>query len=149
MLMLSCGSHAEASSNSVLLYFPVEEPGSERMLIAPVLTGVMQAMALAWEPDWGVLVSEDFRDDLSRKGSAGTFVGWMTYFSRQRGEVPPLPEPVRVEPVEDKGTLIILTPERLTATHPEHLALGHRVQRLLEERGLLRRVVERRPSPAS
>jgi len=139
-----CGDHAESTSNHVLLHFPVEEPGSERMITTPVVAGVMRAMAVAWEPDWGVIVSGDFRDALSEQGSAGTFVGWGTYFSRQRGEVPALPEPVRVEPVEGKGTLVILTPGRLSGRSPEHLALGRHVQQVLEERGLLRRVVERR-----
>lgn len=60
----------------MLLYFPVEEPGSERMLTTPVLVGVVRAMAVAWEPDWDVIVSDDFRDGFSEQGSAGTFVGW-------------------------------------------------------------------------
>ena len=60
------------------------------------------------------------------------------YFSRQRGTVPPLPAPVRIEPVEDKGALIILTPERFTASNPEHVALAARVQELLDRAGLLR-----------
>jgi immunity protein 52 of polymorphic toxin system len=145
MVLLFCGAHAEGSSNHLVLYFPEEEPGGERMLTPSVLSGVMRAMALAWEPDWGVIVSGDFRDSISERGSAGTFVGWVTYFSHQRGELPGLPEPVRVEPVDDKGSLLILTPDRLTSSNPEHLALGRRVQGLLEERGLLRRVVEPRP----
>jgi Immunity protein 52 len=107
----------------------------------PVLTGVMRAMVRAWEPDWAVATPRDFRDHLSQTGLPGTFVGWLTYLSHQGGEVPPLPESVRVEPVEDKGTLIILTSERLSANNPEHLALGRRVQELLDERNLLRPVI--------
>jgi hypothetical protein len=114
------------------------------LLSLPVLTELMRTMILAWEPDWAIAASDDFRDCLSQQGPVGTFVGWLTYFSRQRGEVPPLPEPVRVEPIEDKGTLVILGPERLSATNPEHVALGHRVQQVLEERGLLKRIIERR-----
>ncbi|ATB38236.1 hypothetical protein CYFUS_003669 [Cystobacter fuscus] len=144
-----CGSHDEGSSNHVLLYFPVEEPGRERMLTASVVAGVMRAMALAWEPNWGVIVSGDLRDALSEQGSAGTFMGWVTYFSRQRGEVPALPEPVCVEPVEQKGTLVLLSPERISGRNPEHLALGRRVQQLLDEQGLLRRVVERCITPTA
>jgi immunity protein 52 of polymorphic toxin system len=45
-----------------------------------------------------------------------------------------------VEEVEDKGSLIILTPELLRSDNPEHLALARRVQRSLEARGLLRRL---------
>ena len=66
----------------------------------------------------------------------------MTYFSRERGEVPTLPAPVRVEPVGDKGTLVTLTPERLTPSNPEHVALAWRTQRALEERGLFRLMVQ-------
>jgi Immunity protein 52 len=147
MVMFFCGAHAEGSSNHVVLYFPVEEPGRERMLTTPVLAGVMRAMAVAWEPDWGIIVSDDFRDGLSEQGAAGTFVGWVTYISRQRGEVPALPEPVRVEPVEEKGTLVILASEHLSGRNPEHLSLARRVQGVLDARGLLRRVIERRFVP--
>jgi hypothetical protein len=144
MVTFSCGSLAEVAPNIVLLYFPSEGPGLERLLTLPVLTGVMRAMALAWEPDWAVATSDDLREHLSREGAADTFVGWLTYISRQWGEVPALPEPVCIEPVEDKGTLIVLTPERLSAANPEHLALGHRVQQVSEERGLLRRILPAR-----
>ncbi|HEX5745586.1 MAG TPA: Imm52 family immunity protein [Archangium sp.] len=35
------------------------------------------------------------------------------------------------------------TPERLTASNPEHLALGQRVQEVLRAKGLLEPVVSR------
>ncbi|MCY1081692.1 immunity 52 family protein [Archangium lansingense] len=143
---LRCGSAAEFVPNSGLLYLPKEEPEMERVLTATVLAEVLRTMVLAWEPDWGVITSGDFRDSLSEQGLTGTFVGWLTYVSRNRGEVPPLPEPVRVQPVEDKGTLIILTPERLTASNSEHVSLGRRVQDVLRAKGLLEPVVSRRPT---
>ncbi|MFY0576075.1 Imm52 family immunity protein [Cystobacter fuscus] len=34
--------------------------------------------------------------------------------------MPPLPPPVRTEPVEDKGTVMVLAPELLSASNPEH-----------------------------
>lgn len=144
MVTLWCGTPAEVAPNNALLYFPSEGPGLDRLLTLPVLTGILRAMALAWDPDWAYVASDDFRDRMSEKGSAGTFVGWLTYYSRSWGEVPPLPEPVRVEPVEDKGSLVILAPERVSAANPEHVALGHRVQGVLESHGLLRRVIPRR-----
>jgi len=147
MLMLHCGSDAEVVPNSLRLYFPTEALGSERMLTASVVACVMRALAVAWEPDWALVTADELWEQLSRHGEADTFVGWMTYISRRWGTVPSLPEPVRVEPVEEKGSLIILTPERLTITNPEHVALGHRVQRVLEARGVLRRLLEQRPAP--
>ena len=38
----------------------------------------------------------------------------------------------------DRGTLILLTPERLTASNPEHVELGRRVRDLLARAGLFR-----------
>ena len=55
-----------------------------------------------------------------------------------RSTVPPLPVPVRIEPVEDKGALVILTPERFTVSNLEHVALAARVRELLDRAGLLR-----------
>ncbi len=111
----------------------------ERVLTASVMTEVLRAMALAWDPEWGVATSDAHREMAVKElPQPGTFVGWVMYFSRLRGTVPPLPAPVRIEPVEDKGTLVILTPERFTASNPEHVALAARVHELLDRAGLLR-----------
>ncbi|RKH10170.1 hypothetical protein D7V97_14540 [Corallococcus sp. CA053C] len=142
-LRILCGCYSEAVSNVCVLKLPT--PGvsvnAAPLFTAPVLTNVMRSMALAWEPDWAVATSSDHRDLMSEVGSAGTFAGWIMYLSRHRGTVPPLPAPVRIEPVEDRGTLIILTPERLTASNPEHVALGHRVGELLSRAGLMQPVI--------
>nr|WP_239470316.1 immunity 52 family protein [Archangium violaceum] len=95
-------------------------------------------MAVAFEPEWGVATSQEHRGLVAPKSArAGTFVGWLTYFSHRRGPLPPLPSPVQVEPVEDKGTLVILTPERLTASSPPHVALALDVSERLVQAGLL------------
>jgi hypothetical protein len=118
----------------------------ERVLTTSVMAEVLRAMALAWDPEWGVVTSHQYDDLVSDKVMpAGTSVGWVMYFSRLRGTVPPLPAPMRMEPVEDKGTLIILTPERFTASNPEHVVLAARVHELLDRAGLLRPL---RPWPA-
>ncbi len=109
----------------------------ERVVTAPMMAEVLRTMALAWEPEWGVATSHEHRQMVSTRGKAGTFVGWVMYFSRQRGTVPPLPAPVRVEPVQDKGTLVVLTPERFSASNAEHVALAARVHEQLNEAGLL------------
>nr|WP_225937173.1 immunity 52 family protein [Myxococcus sp. RHSTA-1-4] len=97
-------------------------------------------MALAWDPDWVVATSDSYRRLMREPSKSGAFVGWVTYLSRRRGAVPPLPAPVRIEPVEDKGTLIVLTPERLTARNPEHVEQGRRVCELLARAGLMQPV---------
>lgn len=135
----ACGS-ADASLPSNCVLTPYRRgPIAERVLTAPVLTEVLRAMALAWEPQWGVVTSHQYDDLISEQVvPAGTSVGWVMYFSRLRGTVPPLPAPVRIEPVEDKGTLVILTPKRFTASNSEHVTLAARVHELLNRAGLLR-----------
>jgi hypothetical protein len=44
---------------------------------------------------------------------------------------------VRVEPLEDKGMLVLLTPERLDSSNPDHLQLARDVAALLSPLGLL------------
>jgi hypothetical protein len=141
MVMLRCGSKGEVAPNRLFLFLPEEALGHERMLSAPVMAGAMRAIAVAWEPEWAVATANGLWDELSGKSRLGCFLGWMTYFSRERGEVSALPAPVRVEPVGDKGTLVTLTPERLTPSNPEHIALAWRIQKVLEERGLFRLMV--------
>ncbi len=135
----SCGHSSLRLPSTCVLQPYTEGPIADRVLTAPVMAEALRAMALAWDPEWGVATSEAHRQ-MAVKGFpyAGTFVGWVMYFSRLRGTVPPLPAPVRIEPVEDKGTLVILTPERFTASSPAHVALAARVHELLERAGLLR-----------
>ena len=119
---------------------PWEGELAERMLTVEALTRILRAMVRVWEPDYGVAISSEFLAsyrDSSGQLPMGVEPGWLTYLSRRRGAIPPLPEPVRVEPVEDKGALIILTPERVTASNPAHVALAKQVQRILGEAGML------------
>jgi hypothetical protein len=137
MVMLSCGFACDSPPNSCLLYLPSEEPDLGRVLTVSVMTEVMRALVLAWEPDWGGVISYGYQQ-LRDEPIGPPYTGWLMYFSRCRGEVPPLPAPVRVEPVEDKGTLIILTPERFTVDNPAHVALADEVRALLGRAGLLK-----------
>ncbi|ADO72036.1 immunity 52 family protein [Stigmatella aurantiaca] len=135
---VTCGS-ADPWLRTHCVLRPCDEGRTgERVLTAPVMTEVLRAMALAWQPEWAVATSEVHRDSVTEKAKPGTFVGWVMYFSRLRGTVPPLPAPVHIEPVENIGTLVTLTPERFTASNPEHVALAARVHELLDRAGLLR-----------
>lgn len=137
-LSMRCGSYAEGASNLCFLTLPSQGSSAERIFTPPVLSGAVRSMALAWDPDWAVAMSRTHRDLDDQGGRDNAWLGWVTYFARQRGTVPPLPAPVRIEPVDDKGTLIILTPERFTVANPEHVALSRRVRELLARAGLLK-----------
>jgi Immunity protein 52 len=134
----TCGSYSKWVQNTCLFTLPRQGPSSHQVLTAPVLSRLLRTMASAWEPDWGVAMSDPLRDLLKpRCAKGGPYVGWVTYLARHRGTVPPLPAPVRVEPVEDKGTLIVLTSERFTVSNPTHVALAEQVRELLDREGLL------------
>ncbi|MBN8229994.1 immunity 52 family protein [Corallococcus macrosporus] len=136
-LRIRCGGYAEAHSNSCFLSLPNQGPNAERIFTASVLAEVVRSMALAWEPEWVAAMSRMHRELDDKDGNADILLGWVTYLSRHRGTVPPLPAPVRIEPVGDQGTLIILTPERFTVSNPEHIALARRVRELLARAGLM------------
>jgi hypothetical protein len=132
-----CGGYAEEVGNMCVFDLPNGDGlNSQRVRTTPVLTALVRAMAMAWDPDDAVAMSHKYRD-LIPAPLPDALVGWVTYLSRRRGTVPPLPAPVRIERVEDKGTLIVLTPERFTASNPEHVALAERVRELLDRAGLL------------
>ncbi|WNG28780.1 hypothetical protein F0U62_35855 [Cystobacter fuscus] len=140
-LNFSCGAYSEAVSNVCVCTLPTRGPNSERVLSVPVLTGLLRSMVLAWEPDFALATSSMLHDKVAPKNSAETFMGWLMYFPRSRGTVPPLPAPVRIEPMEDKGMLVILTPDLLTVSNPEHVELAQRVHGLLDRAGLLKPII--------
>lgn len=135
----ACGTSSRFLSNTCVLNppTPARSPHGERIVNASTMTQVLRAMALAWEPDWGVVMSQAFLDRIFPDKLPPVLVGWVTYLSRRRGPVPPLPAPVRVEPVEELGTLITLTPERFTAENSSHVELAAHVRSLLDQAGLL------------
>jgi hypothetical protein len=136
-LRLICGGWAENVPNSCVLNLPSAGASMERLIQEPMLEKIMRAMILAWEPDWGVINSSS-HVLLTKSSSPGPRTGWMMYLSHRWGALPALPAPVRIERVEDKGTLLILTPERFTASNPDHVALASLVRETLSQAGLLK-----------
>ncbi|HSP78248.1 MAG TPA: Imm52 family immunity protein [Myxococcaceae bacterium] len=138
-IQIHCGDYSPwGSGNVCLLYPPRSGAVKERLLRVPVLTGILTSMATAWDPDFAVATSPEMVDVVEKR-EREVRVGWLTYLSHRLGEVPALPEPVRVEPVGTLGTLLILSPERMTASDPEHVALTARVRELLDRAGLIER----------
>lgn len=140
---VTCGGYTDVVCNSCVFNLPSRGPNAERVLTAQVLGALVRSLAIAWEPDCAVATSAAHRDMVTATPKPGTFVAWIMYLSARYGRVPLLPAPVRIEPVEDKGTLVVLTPERFTVSNPEHVALAERVRELLDRAGLLKPVQPR------
>ena len=136
---VTCGSYALRVNNACAFTLPNRGPQADQVLTASVLSRLLRASAVAWEPDWGVAASHTHGkliDPRSVKGAPR--VGWVMYLANHWGTVPQLPAPVRTEPVEGRGTLIILTPERFTAANAEHVELAEQVREALDQAGLMR-----------
>jgi|SRR5690242_4128668 len=135
-LHLNCGAYSWGGGNGCLLELATKGALRERLLHAPVLAEVLTSMATAWDPDFAVATSSEMvRLVERRKGEVR--VGWVTYLSRRLGTLPSLPAPVRIEPVGALGWLLVLSPEPMTASNPEHVALTARVRELLDRAGLI------------
>jgi hypothetical protein len=138
-LHLHCGEYSPwGGGNTCLIFPPLEGPVAKRILSAPVLAEVLTSMATAWDPDFAMASSSEMVD-LIEKRKREVRVGWLTYLSRRLGKLPPLPAPVRIEPVGTLGWLLVLSPERMTASNPEHVAFTTRVRELLDRAGLIDR----------
>ncbi|MET0402912.1 MAG: Imm52 family immunity protein [Cystobacter sp.] len=135
---LRLGAYSQRAVNTCLLRPPQEGPNRERILCAPLLTDILVSMATAWDPDFAVVSSSEMVE-LIEKRRGDVPVGWLTYLSHRLGTVPPLPSPVRIEPVGSLGSLLILSQERMTASNPEHVAFIARIRDWLERAGLIRR----------
>jgi hypothetical protein len=134
---IRCGAYTPFISNVCVATLPSEDAASERILTVTVLTQMLTCMAMAWDPEWAVATSDDVRDLVLQPQKKEHAVGWIMYCANRQGRVPPLPAPVRIERVQDKGTMITLSEERFTASNPEHVALTVRVHELLDRAGVL------------
>ncbi|RKG95094.1 hypothetical protein D7V97_37815 [Corallococcus sp. CA053C] len=136
-LRLTCGCYSNVAPNSCVMPLPRRGENADRILTTPVLAAVLRSMTLAWEPDWAFATSSAYEQQHREPDSAPFSLGWITYLSHRIGSVPPLPAPVHIEPVKDRGTLIVLTSERFTVANPEHIALARHVRDLLARAGLM------------
>ena len=145
MITFSCGGYSWGGPNSCLVRPIGKSAVWDRLVHSPVLVEVLTSMATAWDPDFAMASSTEMVD-LMEKGDFEVRVGWLTYLSRRLGTLPPLPAPVRIEPVGKLGWLVVLSPEPMTASNPEHVAFTARIRELLDRAGLIERP---QPPPAS
>ncbi|NRD49739.1 immunity 52 family protein [Corallococcus exiguus] len=131
-----CGGSSPYLTSTCILNSLGQSEVAKRVVTAPVMTGVVRAMALAWEPEFALAASDQHRE-LVAVPMIENYIGWVTYLADFRGPVPPLPSSVQVEHIPDRGTLITLTQEKFSVSNPAHVALAADVQARLQAAGLL------------
>jgi len=136
-IYLACGGYSpHGPANSCVLDPPRTHSVLERLVNVPSLSAILTSMATAWEPDFAVATSTEM-SRLVEKPRWEVRVGWLTYLSKRLGSLPPLPAPVRIEPVGELGWLLILSSEPMSASNPEHVSFTARIRELLDRAGLI------------
>ncbi len=137
-LSVSCGCYSLFSSvNSCVINLPYSGPVAERILDTPILVEVMKCAVLAWDPDWGVVASRFYENNVPFPPGNSPRMGWIVYLSQHRGTIPVLPSPVRIISVGSQGNILILTDERFTGGNSEHVRTASQVAKILNKAGLL------------
>ncbi len=136
-LVVRCGSYATMPPNSCVVKLPPVSGIPSRLFGVSLLIELLSAIARAWEPDWGVVVSRFHRDQLNER-SGVPIVGWMTYLSAARGAVPALPPPANVVEVDGKGWIIVAVPETFSVDNRSHIEAARVVSEQLNAADLLR-----------
>jgi hypothetical protein len=103
-----------------------------------VLLTLVHAIVDAFEPDWAVVTSHALREKAPKGEPGDVLVGWLTYLSGRRGELPALPPGVRIAPVGEMGSTIIAAESCLSAEDPQHLSLADDIRDRLGRAGVLR-----------
>ena len=141
-LDIHCGVYdSPFNSNECRLDLPSRGPDAERLVNARTVEQFMRLMVDAFEPDYGLAGEFEFKEAVmqDRQDRWERSVSWIMYFSRACGTVPPLPAPVRISPVGNRGMVIVMAPEFLVASNPDHVAHGRLVRALLKKSGVLDR----------
>lgn len=120
--------------NSVSMQLPPAQPGNEDFINAEVPARVLVAIATAWDANWGVIESWDYKGQNTNANGQllRPWGGWITYLSAPyAGRITPLPAAARSEPVAGGGLVIVATPDPFTVANPAHVAALDALQQAL------------------
>jgi hypothetical protein len=131
-----CGEGSPYVLNRTHLALPQAGPASERVATRDVMLRIFQCSIRAWEPHDGYVRSTEYANTLGPLAPDVIRGGWMVYFSREAGRIPPLPTPAEIIPVDDLGSIIVFTPEPFRGGDPEHVAWANHLVKLLSRAGL-------------
>ncbi len=97
-LSIRCGISATtpALSNSVVVTLPEQSTRSAGLYGRPGAGQIVAALVEAWEPDWATVTSNSLRE-AQAVGGGRPVLGFVTYLSASRGEVPTVSAPFHVE----------------------------------------------------
>jgi hypothetical protein len=133
---VSCGDDDLHALNTAHIELPHAGPAAKRIATREVMLPLFEYSIRAWEPHDGYVKSFQYWKNLPPRGPGVIWGGWMIYFSREAGRIPPLPAPAEIIPVDNLGHIIVYTPEPFREEDPEHIAWANHLSELLSKAGL-------------
>lgn len=125
-ISIFCGGYSQQTTNSCVISPTWQVAFPEIVLNVPLLLQVLTAMIDCFEVHHAVVASVELSEKIKFPLGA-LHVGWLSLFSNSFRKLPSFRPPTRVVPIEGKGNIVILTDERFTSDHPEHLKIAQDV----------------------
>ncbi len=136
-----CGCYASTPAvsipNSCIVELPDEGAAASRIRAISTAIAMVECVVRAWSPDWAVLSSRAYRNNVTRVTEDAPFVSWVTYLSVPVQILPPLPAPARAFSSESNGTMIVLTDEHFDTDNVTHMHTANQVRDILNREHLL------------
>jgi len=109
---IRCGIHASVMGviNSCVLRLPMMDISKASQFSMEELQELIVLTVKTWDPGWAIVTSDKLREVVFSKGkpvSRQPYPGYFLYLPKERGEIPTLPHPAQVVPIEGKGNLIV------------------------------------------
>jgi hypothetical protein len=123
--------------NSLLISLPNQGPDADRILNVEVLGEMLEAVVLAYDPDWAVVASREHMKLWPSGPESGPHAGWITYLSsRNTAATLSANRPgQRGINVAALGIAWIATEERFSPVNPAHLARAQAVEAMVHKKG--------------
>jgi len=132
-LSVKCGSYAPRPGiNSCVVSFGASTEKDCVPIPLSLLLSVLESMARAWDPDWGLIDSNlHFRTNATTTPSA-LRAGWAMFLSRKFGLPAGLPPAVQIFPLDNLGSIVVTTGDQFTASNRSHVDLADSITTILQ-----------------
>lgn len=107
-LSIKCGmsNSTPGLSNAVVINLPPRSQRCGYLYSRAGAAALLEVVVEAWAPDWATVTSNSLREAQGPLVGGRPVLGWMTYFSDRRGDVPELPKPFDVSVVAGSGSIV-------------------------------------------
>lgn len=132
----SCWSKPNNPANRIMIEFePIVDESIFSFLKVENLIQILSAIVSVFVPVWGEVYTSNHLMKVNR--GRGPIARWILYLSLPQNMIPTMPQGVEVLPMDDKGTIIITTPELFDAENQRHLDIASAITKRLDEAGIL------------